>query len=140
MTWTKFSNQSFNNWSSSGLYVETICGFLCEKSIFKPCWVSYLLWCFPILSRGIVVGQQQRCLQSEDRGNGFKMKAKIWETLSVNILTSNNDLFVSSVVILVGLFQQKQYSTNVHTSTTTNVNEYSLIWDGNINIKHKFER
>ena len=55
------------------------------------------------------------------------MKAKIWETLSVNILTSNNDLFVSSVVILVGLFQQKQYSTNVHTSTTTNVNEYSLI-------------
>ena len=57
--------------------------------------------------------------------------------LSVNILTSNKDMLVSSVVILVGLFQQRKYSTNVHTSNTTNVSEYSLFWDGNIIINHK---
>ena len=48
-------------------HVERKCRFLCENVLFKLGWVSYLLRCFPILSRGIVVGEQQRCLKTRKR-------------------------------------------------------------------------
>ena len=130
-----------NTCDGSVLYVESKYEFLCENSIFLPGWVSYLLRCFPILSRGIVVGEQQRCLQSEDGGNGFIIfKLRICVNLDGDNLTSNDNYLVSSVVILVGLFQLRKYSTNVFTNNTTNVSNHSLILVEKFMINYKFKR
>ena len=100
-----------------------------------------MLRCFPILSRGIVVGEQQRCLQSEDEETPSdwwqeitrsETQFKINGHFCGNILARINDLSLISVIFLVTIFLQTIFINNNNTKSPSNVIEHSLILLGSL--------